>query len=124
LKDQHVGFKFNKQHHLLCADALNKNFAWGWPWIKWTVRHWVKVEIHLTTPDALWLFQNLKRQPYEYVVSTTFNFLCEKEGLNLWTLQVGCNLVLSLCATHIRTRACLVKMLLLLLINVSLNRAW
>jgi hypothetical protein len=29
LKDQHVGFKFNKQHHLLCADALNKNFAWG-----------------------------------------------------------------------------------------------
>ncbi|XP_051219410.1 uncharacterized protein [Lolium perenne] len=29
LKDQHVGFKFKKQHHLLCADALNKKFAMG-----------------------------------------------------------------------------------------------
>uniref|UniRef100_A0ACD5WUT4 Uncharacterized protein n=1 Tax=Avena sativa TaxID=4498 RepID=A0ACD5WUT4_AVESA len=29
LKDQHVGFKFKKQHHMLCADALNKKFAMG-----------------------------------------------------------------------------------------------
>ncbi|KAM0825574.1 hypothetical protein ACQ4PT_069462 [Festuca glaucescens] len=29
LKDQHVGFKFKKQHHLFCANALNKKFAMG-----------------------------------------------------------------------------------------------
>ena len=29
LKKQHIGFKFKKQHHLLCADALNKKFGMG-----------------------------------------------------------------------------------------------
>jgi hypothetical protein len=29
LKNEHVGFKFKKQHHLSCADALNKKFAIG-----------------------------------------------------------------------------------------------
>lgn len=29
LKKQHAGFKFRKQHLMLCADALNKKFAMG-----------------------------------------------------------------------------------------------
>lgn len=29
MKNQHAGFKFKKQHHMKCADALNKEFAMG-----------------------------------------------------------------------------------------------
>ncbi|CAN6284483.1 unnamed protein product [Urochloa humidicola] len=29
MKKQHAGFKFKKQHHVKCADALNKEFAMG-----------------------------------------------------------------------------------------------
>ncbi|CAO2209878.1 unnamed protein product [Urochloa humidicola] len=29
MKNQHAGFRFKKQHHMKCADALNKEFAMG-----------------------------------------------------------------------------------------------
>nr|CAB3500918.1 unnamed protein product [Digitaria exilis] len=29
MKNQHAGFKFKKQHHMKCADALNKEFGMG-----------------------------------------------------------------------------------------------
>ncbi|GJN38726.1 hypothetical protein PR202_gb27794 [Eleusine coracana subsp. coracana] len=36
MKGQHAGFKFKKQHHMKCADALNKEFAMGSQLLKLT----------------------------------------------------------------------------------------